>query len=128
MHVIETVGAICWLAMDSTWMLGWRPVATLLALPCLAAQLLLFRYAARSLVVLAVAGSVTGWLAMNITWMLGDMWALPGMLVAARVFCLAATALLILAFSRSAWRPHAQARLFAGFRRLRFVLLTRPKP
>jgi hypothetical protein len=128
MHVVETVGAICWLAMDATWMLGWRPVATLLAVPCLVAQLLLFRFTPRTTVAMAVTGSVTGWLGMNITWMLGDLWLLSGLLVAARCLCVTATGLLILAFSRSEWRPHAQARLFAGFRRLRIVLQARPKP
>jgi hypothetical protein len=127
MHVVETVGAICWLAMDAAWMLGWRPVATFLALPCLVAQLLLFRFTQRTVVGMAVTGSVTGWLGMNITWMLGDIWLMPRLLVASRVFCMTATALLLLAFSKSEWRPHAQARLFAGFRRLRIVLHARPK-
>jgi hypothetical protein len=33
----------------------------------------------------------------------------------------------MVAFSKSRWRPEAQALVFAGFRRLRFAFL-RPKP
>jgi len=63
---------------------------------------------------------------MNAAWMLSDMWTIPGLLVVAKLACVTATALLIVALSRSRWRPEAQARLFAGFRRLRVAVL-RPK-
>jgi len=95
MMVVETVGSVCWLAMDAAWMLNWRVAATLLAAPCLLAHLLLFRFTPRT--------------------------------AAAKLFCVSATALLVFAFSRSRWRPEAQALLFAGFRRLRVAVL-RPKP
>lgn len=126
MMVAETVGSVCWLAMDAAWMLNWRAAATLLAASCLLAHLLLFRFAPRSVVALAVTASMFCWVGMNATWMLGDMWTVPPLLAVARIFCAAATALLVFAFSQSRWRPEARALLFAGFRRLRVAFL-RPK-
>jgi hypothetical protein len=125
--VVETIGAVCWLAMDATWMLGWRAAATLLVVPCLVAHLLLFRFTPRSFIAVVVTGSMTGWLTMNAAWMLGDMWAVGGFLVLAKCLCATASALLIVAFSKSHWRPEAQALFFAGFRRLRVSFHQRPR-
>lgn len=125
--VVETVGAVCWLAMDATWMLGWRAAATVLVLPCLAAHLLLFRFTPRTFIAMVVTGSMTGWLTMNAAWMLGDMWSVAGFLVLARCLCAIAAALLIVAFSKSHWRPEAQSLFFAGFRRLRVAFYQRPR-
>jgi len=127
MMVVETVGSVCWLAMDAAWMLNWRVAATLLAAPCLLAHLLLFRFTPRTAVAMAVTASMFCWVGMNGAWMLGDMWNVPTLLAAAKLFCVTATALLVFAFSKSRWRPEAQALLFAGFRRLRVAFL-RPKP
>jgi len=126
MMVAETVGSVCWLAMDAAWMLSWRGAATLLAALCLLAHLLLFRFTPRSVVAMAVTASMCCWVGMNAAWMLSDMWTIPGLLVVAKLACVTATALLIVALSRSRWRPEAQALLFAGFRRLRVAVL-RPK-
>jgi hypothetical protein len=128
MLIAETVGSVCWLAMDAAWMLGWRAAATALVVPCLVAHLLLFRYTHRTLVALTVTASMNCWLAMNAAWMLGDIWAVAGLLAAAKLLCGAATALLIVAFSQSRWRPEARLLLFAGFRRLRVAFQARPKP
>lgn len=124
--VVETVGSVCWLAMDAAWMLSWRAAATLLAVPCVLAHVLLFRFTPRSAVAMAVTASMFCWVGMNAAWMLGDTWNAPPLLTVAKLFCATATALLIVAFSRSRWRPEAQALLFAGFRRLRLAFL-RPK-
>jgi hypothetical protein len=126
--VTETVGSICWLAMDAAWMLGWRAAATVLIVPCLLGHLLLFRYTPRTLVAITVTASMNCWLAMNAAWMLGDLWAVAYLLAVAKFFCLTATALLALAFSQSRWRPEARQLLFAGFRRLRLAFQPRPKP
>ena len=128
MLVVETLGAVCWLAMDAGWMLGWRLFATILVLPCLVAHALLFRCTPRTIVALAVTASMTCWLGMNAAWMLADLWAVPGLLVVAKVVCVVATALLMLAFSKSRWRPEARLLLFAGFRRLRLAFQEWPKP
>ena len=125
--VTETVGSICWLAMDAAWMLGWRAAATALIAPCLAAHLLLFRFAPRTVVGVAVTTSMNCWLAMNAVWMLGDIWAVASLLAVAKLLCVSATALLIVAFSQSRWRPEARLLLFAGFRRLRLTFQPRPK-
>jgi hypothetical protein len=125
--VVETVGSVCWLAMDAGWMLGWRAVATVLVVPCLAAHALLFRFTPRTAVAVAVTASMNCWLGMNAAWMLGDVWAAPSLLVVAKLFCAAATLLLVVAFSRSRWRPEARLLLFAGFRRLRLAFQERPK-
>jgi hypothetical protein len=108
-------------------MLGWRAAATALIGPCLLAHLLLFRFAPRRIVAITVTASMNCWLAMNAAWMLGDIWGLPGLLAAAKLLCVAATALLIVAFSQSRWRPEARLLLFAGFRRLRLAFQPRPK-
>jgi hypothetical protein len=125
--IVETVGSVCWLAMDAGWMLGWRAAATALIAPCLLAHLLLFRSTPRTVVAVTVTASMNGWLAMNAAWMLGDIWAVPALLAAAKVLCATATALLVVAFSRSRWRPEARLLLFAGFRRLRLAFQPRPK-
>lgn len=127
MMVAETVGSVCWLAMDAAWMLNWRAAATLLAAPCVLAHLLLFRFTPRTAVAMAVTASMFCWVGMNAAWMLGDMWTVPALLSGAKLLCANATALLVFAFSKSRWRPEAQALLFAGFRRLRVAFL-RPKP
>jgi len=127
MMVVETVGSVCWLAMDAAWMLGWRAAATLLAVPCVLAHLLLFRFTSRTVVAIAVTGSMFCWVGMNAAWMLGDVWNVTALLTIAKLFCLTATALLIVAFSKSRWRPEARALLFAGFRRLRVSFQARPK-
>jgi hypothetical protein len=125
--IVETVGSVCWLAMDAGWMLGWRGVATALVVPCLAAHLLLFRFTHRTIVAMAVTASMNCWLGMNAAWMLGDIWSIANLLALAKILCVAATVLLILAFSKSRWRPDARLLLFAGFRRLRLAFQDRPK-
>ena len=127
MMLAETVGSVCWLAMDAAWMLNWRAAATLLAAPSVLAHLLLFRFTPRTAVALAVTASMFCWVGMNAAWMLGDLWTVPALLGGAKLFCATATALLLFAFSKSRWRPEARALLFAGFRRLRLAFL-RPKP
>jgi len=126
--VVETVGSVCWLAMDAAWMLGWRAAATALIVPCVLAHLLLFRFAPRTIVAMTVTASMNCWLGMNAVWMLGDIWALPCLLAVAKALCGAATTLLIIAFSQSRWRPEARLLLFAGFRRLRLAFQPRPRP
>src|SRR5262245_59972492 len=101
MLVVETAGSVCWLAMDAAWMLGWRPLATLLVVPCLVAHALLFRFTPRTVVAIAVTASMNCWLGMNAAWMLGDVWTIASMLFVAKLLCLAATILLIVAFSNS---------------------------
>jgi len=59
MMVAETVGSVCWLAMDAAWMLSWRGAATQLAALCLLAHLLLFRFTPRSVVAMAVTASMS---------------------------------------------------------------------
>jgi hypothetical protein len=127
MLVVETVGSVCWLAMDAAWMLGWRPLATLLVVPCVVGHLLLFRFGPRSAAAIAVTASMNCWLGMNAAWMLADVWAIAPLLAVAKLLCLAATILLVVAFSNSRWRPEAGRRLFAGFRRLRLAFQERPK-
>ena len=56
--VVETVGSVCWLAMDAAWMLGWRAAGTLLAVPCVLAHLLLFRFTPRTVVAIGVTVSM----------------------------------------------------------------------
>ncbi len=123
----ETVGSVCWLAMDAAWMLGWHAAATALVVPGVLAHLLLFRWLPRTVVAFAVSASMACWLGMNAAWMLSEIWALPALLVTAKVLCGTATGLLLLAFSQSRWRPAARMRLFAGFRRLRVAFQPRPK-
>ena len=127
MMVVETVGSVCWLAMDAAWMLGWRAAATLLVVPCVLAHLVLFRFTPRTVVAIAVTASMFCWVGMNAAWMLGDVWNVTALLTIAKLFCLTATTLLIVAFSKSRWRPEARALLFAGFRRLRLTFQARPK-
>jgi len=127
MMVAETVGSVCWLAMDAAWMLNWRAAATALAVPCLVAHLLLFRFTQHTLVALAVTASMNCWLAMNAAWMLGDIWVIATLLAVAKLFCGTATALLMVAFSQSRWRPEARLLLFAGFRRLRLAFQPRSR-
>jgi len=125
--VVETIGSVSWLAMDAAWLFAWNTLAAGLAVPCVVANLLLFRYTKTSKAGMAVTASMNGWLLMNVAWMLGDVWEKPNLLVAAKVFCALATFLLFVAFSTSKWRLEAAVVLFAGFRRLRFAFQERPK-
>jgi len=122
----ETLGSVLWLLMDGCWMLEWGVPAAVLIAPCLAANLMVFRYTPRTSAILAVTASMNCWLAMNIAWMIDDLWTVPPLLIAARAFLAVACALLLFAFSNSRWRPEARAAVMAGFRRLRFGLPRKP--
>jgi hypothetical protein len=124
----ETLGSVLWLLMDACWMLGWAFPAAALIAPCLAANLMVFRYTPRTWAIMAVTASMNCWLAMNVVWMVGDLWAVPVLLSAARVFLAVACALLLFAFSHSRWRPEAREAVLAGFRRLRIGLPRRRGP
>lgn len=124
----ETVGSVLWLLMDGCWMLDWGVLAAVLIAPCLAANLMVFRYTPRAWAILAVTASMNCWLAMNVTWMIDDLWTVPALLVTARVFLVVACALLVFAFFHSRWHPEARNAVLAGFRRLRFAMPRRRGP
>lgn len=122
----ETLGSVLWLLMDGGWMLGWEVAAFALILPCVAANLMVFRHTPRVVPVLAVTAAMNCWLGMNVIWMVADLRGMPSLLVVARVFLAAGCGLLLFAFSASRWRPDARAALLARFRRLRVQLPRRP--
>ena len=118
-HVAETMGSLCWLAMDAAWMLQWRTLATILVVPSVVAHLWLFRRGSTSLVTVCVTASLNCWLGMNALWMLSDLWSRPPLLMAAKVFSALAAALIVVAFFASQGRPEARSLVFRGFRRIR---------
>ena len=117
--VVETMGSLCWLAMDAAWMLQWRFLATILVVPSLVAHLWLFRRGSTGLVTFCVTASLNCWLGMNALWLLSDLWDRPALLIAAKVFSALAVAFIIVAFFASHGRPAARSLVFGGFRRVR---------
>lgn len=122
----ETVGSVLWFLMDACWMLDWKLAASALVIPCVTANLMVFPYTPRLPAILAVTAAMNCWLAMNVGWMLDDLWDIPSLMTAARVFLVMGLALLLAAFAASRWRPETRAAVLAGFRRLRIQLPRRP--
>lgn len=122
----ETLGSVLWLLMDGGWMLGWDVAAFALILPCVAANLMVFRHTPRFPAILAVTAAMNCWLGMNVFWMVADLREIPSLLIVARVFLAVACGLLLFAFSSSRWRPEARKAVLARFRRLRIHLPRRP--
>ena len=117
--VLETVGSLFWFLMDGCWMMGLGGPARVLALPTVAAQLIAFRHTPRSVVELAVTGSVNCWVLMNVFWMFGDLDDRSGMFTAARVAFAAGLGLLILAALHAGSAADLRKRALMRFRRLR---------
>jgi hypothetical protein len=117
--VLETIGSLFWFLMDGCWMLGAGFLARALALPTLAAQLVAFRYTHRSLVELAITGSVNCWVLMNVFWMFGDLDDRPGLFTAARVAFAAGLGLLVVAGVRTRSAAELGKRALGRFRRMR---------
>jgi hypothetical protein len=117
--VLETVGSLLWFLMDGCWMLGLGVPAQALALPTLATHGLVFRYTERSVVELAVTGSVNCWVLMNVFWMIADLEGRPGLLAPARMAFAAGVALLLLAALRARATGEVVRRTLGRFRRLR---------
>jgi hypothetical protein len=117
--LLETVGSLCWFLMDGCWMLGLGGFARAFAVPTVVTQLVAFRYTDRSLVELAITGSVNCWVAMNVLWMFGDLEDRPGLFAAARVAFGAGLGLLVVAALRARSAAAVVRRALGRFRRLR---------
>lgn len=117
--VLETVGSLFWFLMDGCWMLGLGDLARALAIPTVATQLIAFRYTDRSVVELAITGSVNCWVAMNVFWMFGDLDDRPALFAAARIAFGAGLSLLLLAAVCARSAGELLKRALGRFRRLR---------
>ena len=93
--------------------------AKFLVLPTLAVNLLVFRYAQRSISQYSVVAAMNAWLLMNIFWMFGDMDGNVTFLMAARGMFGLGLILLIAGFARDAADPSRRSQLLLHFRRLR---------
>jgi hypothetical protein len=120
--VLETVGSLFWFLMDGCWMLGLGGLARALAVPTVATQLVAFRYTHRSLVELAITGSVNCWVAMNVFWMFGDLDDRPDLFAAARFAFAAGVGLLVLAAVRARSAGALLKQALGRFRRLRMPM------
>ena len=117
--LVETLGSVLWFMLDGFWMLDLPLAAKSLVLPTVAMNLLVFRYAGKSVSQYCVIAAMNAWLLMNIFWMFGDMDEKPAFLTAARSMFALGVVLLVLAFARDAADPSRRSQLLLHFRRLR---------
>ena len=103
-------------------MLALPGPARALALPTLAAHWAAFRYTERSVVELAVTGSVNCWVLMNVLWMIADLDHRPALLAGARLAFAAGLGLLVLAGVRARAAGELLRKTLGRFRRLRVPL------
>lgn len=117
--LVETVGSVLWFLMDGFWMLNLAVAAKAMVLPTLVVNLLVFRYAKRSLSQYSVVAAMNSWLLMNICWMVGDLDKDPKPIAAARVMFALGMVLLAVAAGRDASHPERPTKVLAHFRRVR---------
>jgi hypothetical protein len=120
--VLESIGSLFWFLMDGCWMLGLGGLARALALPTVATQLVALRHTPRSVVELAITGSINCWVLMNVFWMFGDLDDRPGLLTAARFAFAAGLGLLSLAALHARSTAELRKRALVRFRRLRLPM------
>jgi hypothetical protein len=117
--LVETIGSVLWFLMDGFWMLNLASAAKGMILPTLVVNLLVFRYAKRSLSQYSVVAAMNSWLLMNICWMVSDLDKNPKPLAAAKVMFALGIVLLAVAWGREASDPERLTKVMSHFRRLR---------
>jgi len=115
----ETNVTLLWFLMDSLWMMGWKLVPAIIAIPAVVIGCLVLVYADKTPRLLAVTIAGSTWMFMDICWMIGENFEIGTFNILSHVMFWITFICLAYSLTKSREYRESVMETLSGFRRIR---------
>lgn len=114
----ETSTTLLWFLMDGLWMMGFKILSAIIALPAVIAACLVLIYASKTPHLLAIVAGST-WLFMDICWMIGENFKINWLHMTSKVMFWITFLFLVYGLTKSRNYRESVFEVLSGFRRFK---------